>query len=81
MATIKICDKCQKEISIDKPHSYWEGNREYILENTKKGDVEIDGQEVVVDVKIRKVCGESLDLCNNCGYRIIKNKLPRIKKE
>lgn len=67
MANVKICDKCKKVIPSGER---WVEGTNYPIK--KKGiKFIINKQTVEILVTIQLKCGNNLDLCNKCGFKMI----------
>lgn len=68
--TVITCDKCNSEIK--NMRDIWVGGMLYkINPNTR---IRIKSQTLVAEVKFTLACGEPLDLCNECGFALLKRK-------
>ena len=74
MSTIKQCDKCKKIILTDK--GLWDSEQSYNVDGGKKS-IKIRKQDVEVHVQIKLGCGDHLDLCNQCAFKIAINYLKK----
>lgn len=78
MSTVKVCDKCGRTITPKHDESTrtssWEGYHEYNIIPTKK-ELKINKQFLQVCVTLKLACGDSFDLCHDCGFKVINHYL------
>lgn len=83
--TIHICDKCGKKILDDAKQTAstrsWNSYKTLTLNSDETHKIKINGQMVEVQASIKLACGQELELCHDCGWKIMEVAVPQTKSK